>query len=185
MGEYEDLLDEVRDQGLDDLAEKLGKFSASKLRKAAERVPVLEQELATATSRVEELETKPKREKAFRDYGVDFDSLKPAELETISGLKPEEGEPTPEWIAQVVEKYDLPTTQVQGNEQGSEEEPSGARQVVNQATTSNRTGTPPGRITPVDAEKWPVDKTMRFQEKYPDEWEALLRGDEVHGVVFA
>lgn len=47
-------------------------------------------------------------------------------------------------------------------------------------------GMPPNysTITPDDVAEWPVDKILRFRSKYPDQFEALKRGEEVPGVVF-
>jgi hypothetical protein len=40
----------------------------------------------------------------------------------------------------------------------------------------------PGAITPEDVASWPMDKMRRFQQRYPDDWNALKRGDEVIGI---
>lgn len=39
-------------------------------------------------------------------------------------------------------------------------------------------------LTPADVAQWPVDKTMRFRQQHPVEFEALKRGEEVTGITF-
>jgi hypothetical protein len=39
-------------------------------------------------------------------------------------------------------------------------------------------------ITPADVADWPMDKSMRFMQKHPQEWELLKRGEEIVGVTF-
>jgi hypothetical protein len=40
----------------------------------------------------------------------------------------------------------------------------------------------PSQMTPEDVQEWPADRLMRFAKKYPDQWEALKRGEPVTGV---
>lgn len=52
------------------------------------------------------------------------------------------------------------------------------------ATSQNATqATTAGVITPADAAQWSAEKFARFQKDHPDEHDALLRGEEVRGVV--
>lgn len=43
---------------------------------------------------------------------------------------------------------------------------------------------PTGVVTPTDVEEWSTEKILRFRQKYPEEFEALKRGEEVVGVSF-
>lgn len=41
-----------------------------------------------------------------------------------------------------------------------------------------------GVITPADVAVWPTDKTIRFKQQHPQEFELLKRGEEVVGLTF-
>lgn len=183
MGAYEDAVEQLRDQGLDDLAEVFEGFTASNLRKKAARADQLEREKAELESRMKRIETRPKLEDAFRKAGVDFDSLRPAEREAIFALEVED-EITDQFVADVVSKYELPTAE--GLEAGEAEEEPGAAQVAAAAVSApQRRAGGTTTLSPEDVSDWSTDKLMRLREAHPNEFEALKRGETVHGIAFS
>jgi len=179
MGKYEDLLQQLRDQGLDDLAEDFSEFSATSLRQKAASYDTVLKENSELRNKVTELIEIPKKEQAFRKAGVDFEALRPAEKDLLRKAKPD-GEITEEWVAKVISEYELPVTV---NEESSEEEPASAGVV--EAAKSAPTGVRSGStITPTVAAKWTPDRMMAFAEKYPEAWESLKKGETVTGIAF-
>lgn len=176
MGEYDDAVTSLRDRGDEDLAEIFEKYTSTKLRQQAERSKELEGQVADLTSKLDDEIQKPQREKAFRDAGVDFDNLRPAERQAIKDLK---GELTPEAVEKVITDLELPTVSREADEG---EQPNAAGVVsaaVNAPAGSGRTA---AVITPADVEQWSTEKSMAFREKHPEAWEALLKGEEVQGI---
>jgi hypothetical protein len=182
MGKYEDIVSQVRDAGMEDEADELEKFSATNLRKKAEERDEFERRVQAAEARVTELESAPKREAAFKDYGVDIDGLRPAEREALKGFSPQSTDPTREEVAAFVEKYDLPL--IEGSTESDEEEAPAAARVVSQARASGS-----GRVaadttlSAADMQDWSTEKMARFRDKHPDEFEALKRGETLVGVL--
>lgn len=173
---FEEILADLEGEAPDDLIQELRQFEGSKLRESAEKVPELERQLAEAQARVEKLEAAPARQKAFEDYGIDFENLSKAEREILEKY---DGELDSEAIGELAEKYELPTVQGAGEEQG--EEPAEAERQTQQAL---QRGQRPGRLTlrPEDTDDWPHDRFMKFMEEHPDEYEALMRGETVTGI---
>jgi len=181
MGKYEDLIERLRDVD-EDLAEEFEAFKGSSLRQKAERTEALEKESADLKLRITELEEAPKREKAFKEYGVDLEGLKPAEKEKLAELKIE-GELTAEKIGEIVQKYDLPM--LEANEDSGEEdsdEPPAAKIAEVASRGGQRSSSPV--ITPKQAAEWSTEKWMRFEEAHPREAEAVSRGEKVVGISF-
>ena len=173
---FEEILADLEGEAPDDLIQELRQFEGSKLRESAEKVPELERKLAEAEAKVTKLEAAPARQKAFEDYGIDFENLSKAERKILESY---DGELDSDAIGELAEEFDLPT--VQGAGQGEGE---GAPESERQTQQALERGKRPGRLTisPADTEEWPHDKLMRFMEEHPDEYESLMRGDTVTGI---
>ena len=181
MGKLEDLIDELREDGREDDAEELEKLKGSNLRKRAGNAEKLEQEVAQLKAENESLKSAPKRQKAFEDYGVDLENLTKAERKVIEEY---DGELTEEAIGDLVEEFELPTTEGNASEGEKGSETPAAEKVAQAARKSgerSKGGKAP-QITPDDAADWSTDKAMLFQQEHPDEWEALKRGESIAGM---
>lgn len=176
---FEDLVEQIREAGLDEVASTLDReYSATSLRKEAGRARELEVELEKTKSQLEELVMLPKKEKLFADLGVDMDALRPAERDLLRTLKPESGDPDESWAEKIIERYQLPT--------GAPIEPpeeTGAAQIAGQARQAPAGGkSRSGVITPEDVAAMSVEKRQAFKKNNPDAWERLLDGEEVSGI---
>lgn len=179
MAKYEDLIQRLREEGMEDLADDFEEFSATTLRKKAAAYDEVVTERDLLKSQVTTLIDLPKKEQALKDAGVDFDALRPAEKKLIRELKME-GELT-DWVAKVISENELPVSE--SFVQETDEEPAAER--VAKAARSAPTGGSPSSTT-LSAESvkdWPTDKLLQFRDEHPDEWEALKRGETVKGVV--
>lgn len=176
---FEDILDEVRD--LDpEIAAELEAFKASSLRTKASERDEFERRALEAEEKVKKLEGASARDKAFGEYGIDFENLRPLER---TALESYDGELTPEAIGEFVEKNQLPLTESSSTTEESEsEEESGARQIARTAQRAGANGSRVPKVTPEDVASWPADKWVRFADANPDAAEALRRGEEVTGV---
>ena len=162
---FEEIVDDIRkgrldpEEGADELEQSYGKTA---LREQAEKVPELERMLAEANAKAERLEKVPAKDKAFRDYGIDFDHLRPAEARAIEQY---DGELEAEKIAEFVEEFDLPLV-ANGSQQQTETPPPAAG-VVRQARQA------PGRqqvaglqITPDDARGWSATQVLTWSREH-------------------
>lgn len=182
MGDFENAVLELRNQGLDDLADTFDQFSATALRKKASRVDELEREKQELETKLRKLEQAPKVEDAFRKAGVDFESLRPAEREALAALQVEDGDLTEEFVAQVITKYDLPVASVDTqNDEGEAPNAAAVVAAARQAPQGRSSGT---TISPGDTEGWSTEKLMRLKQSHPEEFEALKRGETVTGIAF-
>lgn len=170
----EEIIEELREQGLDELAEELEGYTGTALRRELEakarRVEELEQELRA-------YKVRPAREKAFRDYGIDLDSLRPLEREALFSQEFSDDVPTPEEIGALVERYGLPVGREE--QETAEEAAAPPAAGVTRAAMSAPAGKPAASIGPEDIATWPAEKLMAFREANPDKWQALLRGERV------
>lgn len=178
---FEEIVTDLRDRGEDDLADELEQgYGKSQLREQAGKAATLEKELADALAKVDTLEKAPVRDKAFRDYGIDFENLRPAEREQLELY---DGELDAEKIAEFVERYDLPT--IQGSEQvATEPAPAAAR--IAAAARSAPAGRA-GQATQITAEMvgdWSADKWLRFKAEHAEAAEDILQGKVVTGIAF-
>lgn len=181
MGEYEDLVQRVRDAGLEDDADELERLSKTDLRRQASRSKQLEAENAELKATNRKLEMAPKKEAALRKANVDLDALRPAERQLIQGLDFEGDEPGDDWVAKVISDYQLPVSEG-GDQQQGQGEPN-AQAVVRTASTAPAGGpTIGGTITPETVAGWSTEEQMRFADKHPEAWEQLKAGEEVAGV---
>jgi len=181
MGTYEDLLQRLRDEGLDSLADEFSEYSATKLRAKAAAFDEVAAERDQLKSRYAELVEFPEKEKALRKAGVDWDELRPLEVDRIKTLKME-GD-TDEWCAKVIGEFRLPTKEVEGQGEGEAPPAAGVVQAAKTApTTLVGTGT---TLTVETVKEWPIDKKMQFAEENPEAWEALKRGESVKGIAFS
>src|SRR6266498_1781862 len=178
MGEYEDAVQQLEEEGRDDLVETFKKFTAGNLRQKAARADELSAKLQETEARIQRLEGLPKKERALREAGVDLDSLRPAEKLAIETMVLE-GEPGEEWAKKVIEDWQFPVRR----EQDRTAEEQGLGGVVRAATSAPAGGSRSAPVVrPSDLADVPLDRLLRFKEKYPEEWEALSRGYEVTGV---
>lgn len=160
--------------------ERLEPFRTAKIRedlenalKEGKKVPDLEQT-------VRKLESAPKRTKALKDYGIDLDNLRPAELEAIEGFEWAGDEPTDEEIAAFAQRYDLPTS-VEGEPEGEEPTPA---QILGEGRRGGET--PRGRrgeISAATVESWPAERWAAFEQQYPDQARQILEGETVQAPV--
>jgi hypothetical protein len=177
--EWEQIQEELRSEGRRDLADRLEPFSATQLRQKAGKADELERELSRTKSELEEIRTLPQKEQAFRDAGVDFASLRPAEAELIRNSKID-GEINAEWAEKLVEKYQLPV-----GEMAPPPGDSGASQMVDQARSAPMGGGKRGStITPDQLDEWDMPTRQKFRKEHPDAWQMLGDGKEVTGIVF-
>jgi hypothetical protein len=178
MGEYEDTVAKLRQQGLDDEADVFEKFTATQLRQKAERADSLERENEQLKGENRQLRVEPKKQQALRAAGVDLGSLRPADKQVIASLDFEGDEPSEDWVAKTIADLQLPITD--GTTQTGE--PPNAAGVVQTATNApGGSGTSSGTITPETVAGWSTEQTVAWKEKNPEAWEALKRGEEVVG----
>lgn len=179
MAKLDELIEELREQGREDDVEELEKLRGSTLRQKAQRAEQLEKELADERAKREALEKGPKVEKAFKDAGVDFDSLSKLERKAIEGY---DGELDEEAIEAFIEENELSVTEA-SDEAKADEEPAAAK-VAKAARRSgeSRGGSKTPQITPADAADWSMEKRLAFMDEHPNEYEALLRGETLTGV---
>jgi hypothetical protein len=172
----EEIIEDLRTQGFDDIAEELEAYTGTALRKKLEEAEGKLRRLEEVEAELAALKLRPKVEKAFRDYGVDLDSLRPLEREALLSQKFQGEVPTPEEIGELAERYQLPTTGTV--EVAAEEEPpaAGIVETAVRAPAGKAVGTTLG---PEDVASWSTDKLMQFREKHPEEWQALMRGERV------
>lgn len=178
MGEYEDVLEQLREGTIDgeEAADRLDKFKGSSLRKKAEEAETAIRERDELKAKVEVFEAAPKRQAAFEKAGIDFEALRPAEKALIEKY---DGELTDEAIAELVETNELPLVE----EGEADAEPDTDAERI--AGTAKRAGANGGRspqVTPDMVGEWPADRWVKFAEANPDAAEALRRGETVTGV---
>jgi hypothetical protein len=179
----DDLIEEFRTEGREEDAEELEKLRGSTLRKQAEAATKLEKRNAELEARLEAVEKAPKIEKAFKDYGIDFDQLSKLERKAIESY---DGELSEEAIASFVEENELSLTESEGKPEDEEDEEPAAAKVAKAARRSAQ-GTGGHKapvITPEETEEWSTEKLMRFSKAHPEQWELLKQGETVTGITF-
>jgi hypothetical protein len=180
----EEIIEDVRSGVLDleDAADELEReYGKTALRQQAGRVPELERERDEVKAELDKLKKAPIRDTAFAEYGVDFASLRPAERKALETY---DGELDAEHIAEFVQEYDLPLTEKQPPESGTQPEAGKIAAAARQATGAAR----PGQglqITPADVTGWSGEKWLRFKEQHAAEAEDILQGKTVSGIAFA
>ena len=113
------------------------------------------------------------RREAARKAGLD---LTDAQLAALG--KVHEGGDTPEALRATAASLGWATAEEPSEEEQRVTESAAAQQRISDA----QRGAPPARstqITPADAAGWAIDKQMAFDEKHPDLYEALMRGETV------
>lgn len=117
-------------------------------------------------------------EKALRDKNVDWDSLSDLERRTVvREVKEIAGDEAK--LESYIQDNNLPVSESQegaGSEEGSEA--SNVSQFRREAKTKASTSTT--KIDASEMAKWSAEKIARFEEKYPEEHEAVLQGKEVN-----
>jgi len=187
LGDWEEVLEQLRSGDIEggDAADLLDKkFSGSSLRKRAEGKETLETELAEARAENKRLKTVPRVVEALTSAGVDFEALRPAERKVIDALEYEGDTPSEEWVAKVVSDYSFPTTEDAGGVVRGTEPP--AAEIARTARSAPAGGgSASGVVTPDDYAGWPLEKRMRFNEKYPEAEEAIGKGVPMTGIAFS
>ena len=187
MAEWEDLLQQIRDEGLDDVADTLDeKYSKTGLRRQLSERSKDGEELTKLREKVALLEAAPQREAALKAVGVDIAKLSVAEKEAVEASKADTYDDG--WARALVEKYALPVSEQPGGETdgipaaefGTPDGPAGQ---------AAKGGAGSGVLTVETYANWPVEKRMRFQEwaekNRPDAIAALDDGESVSGITFA
>jgi hypothetical protein len=187
MGEYEDTVAALRDEGLDELADKFDRFSNQEMRKRIGKTAELERELEQIRRERDTLKAAPKRAEALKAAGVDVSKLRPAERELIESSRLDEGKEYDEtWAKGLVEKYQLPVAEGSGEGEGTP--PAG--EIARQATETPGAGSASKTtLKAKDVASWGSQRRMEFREWCDkngknDVWEALLRGQDVTGVTY-
>jgi hypothetical protein len=176
---FEEIVTDLREAGQDDLAEELDKgYGTSTLREQAGKVPELEKDRDEWKAKVEKLERAPVREKAFREYGVDLEGLRPAERDALEAY---DGELDAEKIGVFVERYDLPLIEA-GQEQQSEAPPAAAGVVAAARQAPTRSAANTLRITPDDVRGWSATQVLEWSRDHPAEWSEVLQGKTITGI---
>lgn len=181
MSKYEDLVEQVRELGGEDIADQLDGFSGSSLRQKAEKTDRLETENATLKAEIAKRDAAPKIEKAFKDAGVDFDQLRPAEKQALQSLSVEDiGDENK--VASFITANELPLiaagNQAQGQQQQADPPPNAAA-VVQAARNAPQNQTSSPVYTPADIASWDQPSRIAFEREFPEEAEAVRNGHEV------
>lgn len=180
MAKLDELIEELRESDREDDAQELEKLKGSTLRTKAAKADELEKERDQLAAKVAELETAPKRTKAFEEYGIDLGNLSKAERALLEKY---DGELDSDSIGALVEEFELPVNESSTNETDTNEAPAAAK--IAQAARRSQdggSGNKAATVTPQDANGWAIDKQLRFAQQHPDEWEQLKRGETVVGV---
>lgn len=178
MSRLDDLIEEMRQDGREDDAKELEQLSGSELRKKAGDAEKLRKENEGLKAQVEKIEALPKRDKAFRDYGIDLDNLSKAERRVLESY---EGDLEKDSIAEFVEEFEIPLLEETEGEKSEETEKPAAERIARQAQ-KNASGRGVPVIKANEANEWSTEKLLRFREQHPEEYEALKRGETVTGV---
>jgi len=182
MGDWEDAMQRLREEGLDDVVASLSQFEKNQLRDKAAKFEVAEKRAAELEDRVHFLEAGPKREAAMKKANIDVTKLRPAELELINGQRPAEGkEYDEEWAKGLVEKYQLPVSGAA--DEGTEEPPPWNPPSAGQGAVAGKTAIDPRTIAKAKA----VDR-MAFiewaEKNHPGLYDQLLQGQIVTGIAY-
>jgi hypothetical protein len=184
---FEDIVDDLRhgridpDDAADELEEGYGK---SVLREQAGKLPELETRIAELEDENKSLKLAPAREKAFRDFGVDFEHLGALGREKLEQYK---DELETEKIAQFVERWELPLAQAGGQQGGTGQELPNAAAVAaaaRGAPAGGRPGQGGPTLSPKEVASWPQDKRTRLIDEHPAEYERLMKGETLVGFTF-
>jgi hypothetical protein len=190
MGEFEDVLDRLKEEGLDDEVHILEGYSKNRLREQAAKAGAAEKRASELEAELAILKAAPKREAALRAAGVDLAALadNPAALEALERSAPEQGkEYDADWAARMVERYKLPV----GADGGTPGTPAPTAKDFGQPGGPTGTAKPAAKtsITPEEANSWDAAKRLRFiemldREGKMDLYELLLRGETITGIAF-
>lgn len=179
---WEEIVADIREDS-PELADELDQgYGTTTLREQAGKVPVLEQRVAELETENTGLKRAPERDKAFRDYGVDLENLRPAERRALEAY---DGELEAEKLAAFVEELDLPLVSGNGETPPAETPPAAAGVVAAvRAAPAGRQGAG-AQITPEMAGTWEPEKWLRFKAEHAEAAETILQGKTVTGITFA
>jgi len=188
MGEFEEALKSIRERfSGEDLGELdvLEKYKGSELRKKAELSEQRERENEALKAEVKRLKTAPKITEALEKAGVDFEALRPTEVQAIDALTFEGDEPSDEWVAKIVSEGGFPMKEGAGEQGSGETEPAAAKIARQAKGAPTGGGTLQSTITPETVANWPQEKRLRFRKEHKDAWNKLRDGEVVTGIAFA
>jgi hypothetical protein len=177
----EDILADLRNEGLDDYAEELEPYTGSALRKRAEDAEGVIRERDDLKARLAKVEKAPRIETALGEAGVDVTGLSKLERQAIAAadLDPDDADA----LAKFIEENELPTTKASGEagEGGEGEGEESTPEAAKVAAAATRNPGPGGRVTlkPEDTAEWSTERLMKFREAHPEEFEELKKGNEV------
>lgn len=140
------------------------------LRKDAKRAKQLEAELADI-----------RRERALEKAGLkrpDGSDLSERQLKAL--LATHEGDMTADTLRATA--IELGFAAPSEEQQQLDEDLAAQQRVAAAAAGGHAVAT--GVITPADVEQWSTERIVRFRQQYPQQFEALKRGEEVVGVSF-
>jgi hypothetical protein len=181
---YETLLEQLPDYDVpDEVIKELEKFKGSSLRARAEKTDAAEKRSAELEAELALLKAGPIRENAFKEYGIDLDGLSLLEREALDKIEVPEGGLTKEMIGEIADKYELPMRSDAGEAGVNQEEKPAAADVVKHARAN--TGRAANTVmTPKEFATLGPERLRRAFDQHPEEYEALLRGETVTGIVF-
>jgi hypothetical protein len=180
-----DIHEALAEIGKEHLAEELTEgYSSTVLQRQAGQVPELEKQVISLQAKITKLERGPLRDKAFVEYGVDMEGLRPAEKRAIETY---DGELDREQVAAFVEEFDLPLLNGQPPEGEQQQQPPAQRIAMQATTPPARRGPAQTRVSPDDVRKWnevSPEKWLRFKQAHPEAAELILQGQTVEGLAF-
>lgn len=187
-GEYEELIEQLKEEGLEEWAEKFEPFARDSMRKRIGSTAQLEKEKAALEAEIKTLRDAPVRREALAKVGVDLNSLRPAEREAIESAQAEKYDE--DWAKSIVEKYELPVGEAQPAADGEKPNAAAFGQPTGPTGNGGSTGVNSrSTLTPEEVAKWPFDKWVRFEDYCAKEGldaaERLLQGEKVSGITFS
>lgn len=172
MSQQQRINDDLEDEDDDDQEQQQRRENADikQLRKQARRATQLEAEIAEM-----------RRERALEKAGLqtpDGKDLSERQLKAL--LATHEGDMTAEALRATAVELGFAAPAAEQQQQADD---FAAQQRVTTAAAGG-TSAPTGVITPADAEQWSTERLLRFRQQFPQQFEALKRGEEVVGVAF-
>ena len=173
---FEDIVEDLRGEGLNDLADELEKgYSGSSLRRQLEEAKEQLAEVPDLRKRVEAFERGDKVKDALASVDIDYESLSKAERRAVETAEVDfEDE---EQVRQLVTELELVASE---DTQGGEEEPAPpASEVVKQARRAPSGDGAKTTITPEDYAGWDKQERLAYRANNPEKFAALKRGETV------
>lgn len=124
---------------------------------------------------VEEEASALKREKAFRDAKID--GLTERQMKVLANEH--DGDMTPEALRQTAIELGFVNDE-EGDQLANDLT---EHEQIDSASSGSR-APKGGVITPTMVREWGTDKILKFRAEFPDAFEQIKRGEEVHGITF-